>query len=45
MEKSAIKELKERLYANKTALMMVFQEKDKAGTGGSCSHYPKLLLP
>ena len=33
MEESAIRELKERLYANKTALMAAFLERDKENTG------------
>ena len=33
VEESAIRELKERLYANKTALMAAFLERDKENTG------------
>ena len=33
VEESAIRELKERLYANKTALMAAFLERDKEKTG------------
>ena len=33
VEESAIRELKERLYANKTALMEAFLERDKENTG------------
>lgn len=33
VEESAIRELKERLYANKIALMAAFEETDKEKTG------------
>lgn len=33
VEESAIRELKERLYANKSALMAAFVERDKGNTG------------
>ena len=33
VEESAIRELKERLYANKIALMAAFLERDKENTG------------
>jgi len=33
VEESAIRELKERLYANKSALMAAFLERDKENTG------------
>ena len=33
VEQSAVKELRERLYANKTSLMTAFLEKDKGNTG------------
>ena len=33
VEESAIRELKERLYANKMALMAAFQERDIENTG------------
>lgn len=33
VEESAVRELKERLYANKSALMTAFLERDKENTG------------
>ena len=39
VEESAIRELKERLYANKTALMAAFLERDKENTGTNSLYF------